>query len=106
MGIGINSAQRLVPGLIEPSGGNKVLLPKDEIQPEASFTEMLSGLVNNVNELHDESGQIQQAFLAGEPVELHQIMIKAEEAGIATDLLLEIRNKLMTAYNEIMRMPL
>ena len=63
-------------------------------------------LIQNVNQLHDESGQIQQAFLAGEPVELHQIMIKAEEAGIATDLLLEIRNKLMTAYNEIMRMPI
>ena len=106
MGIGINGAQRLIPGLIEPPGGKKVALPKDEIQPQASFTEMLSGLVNNVNQLHDESGKIQQAFLAGEPVELHQIMIKAEEAGIATDLLLEVRNKLMTAYNEVMRMPL
>jgi flagellar hook-basal body complex protein FliE len=106
MGIGINSTQRIIPGLIERAGGKTVSLPKDEIQPQASFTEMLSGLVNNVNELHDESGKIQQAFLAGEPVELHQIMIKAEEAGIATDLLLEVRNKLMTAYNEVMRMPL
>ena len=31
-----------------------------------------------------------QAFLNGDPVELHQVMIKAEEAGLATDLLLEI----------------
>ncbi|MDH3892617.1 MAG: flagellar hook-basal body complex protein FliE [candidate division Zixibacteria bacterium] len=106
MGIGINNTQRLVPGLIERPGGKIVDLPKDETVKQANFTEMLSGLVNNVNELHDESGRIQQAFLAGEPVELHQIMIKAEQAGIATDLLLEIRNKLMTAYNEIMRMPL
>lgn len=106
MGIGINSVQRLVPGLIEQAGGKKVDLPKDETLPQANFTEMLSGLLDNVNQLHSESGQIQQAFLAGEPVELHQIMIKAEEAGIATDLLLEIRNKLMTAYNDIMRMPI
>lgn len=106
MSIGINSTQRLVPGLIEKAGGNIVNLPKDETVSQANFTEMLSGLLNNVNELHNESGQIQQAFMSGEPVELHQIMIKAEEAGIATDLLLEIRNKLMTAYNEIIRMPL
>jgi flagellar hook-basal body complex protein FliE len=32
-------------------------------------------------------------------------MIKAEEAGIATDLLLEIRNRLINAYQETMRMP-
>lgn len=106
MSIGINSTQRIIPGLIERVGGKIVDLPKDETQPQANFTEMLSGLLNNVNQLHNESGQIQQAFLAGEPVELHQIMIKAEEAGIATDLLLEIRNKLMTAYNDIMRMPI
>jgi flagellar hook-basal body complex protein FliE len=38
-------------------------------------------------------------------VELHQVMIKAEEAGLATDLLLEIRNKLINAYNQLMNMP-
>ncbi len=105
MGIPINGAQRVLPGLIERPGGKKVDLPADESHPEASFTEMLSSLVNNVNELHAASSDIQQAFLNGEPVELHQVMIKAEEAGIATDLLLEIRNKLLNAYNEIIRMP-
>jgi flagellar hook-basal body complex protein FliE len=32
-------------------------------------------------------------------------MIKAEEAGLATELLLEVRNRLVTAYEELMRMP-
>ena len=106
MSIGINSVQRLVPGLIEKVGGNTISMPKDDSVKQANFTEMLGGLLNNVNELHSESAKIQEAFMAGEPVELHQIMIKAEQSGIATDLLLEIRNKLMTAYNEIIRMPL
>ncbi|MBU2652480.1 MAG: flagellar hook-basal body complex protein FliE [Bacteroidetes bacterium] len=48
---------------------------------------------------------MQQAFLDGEPVELHQVMVKAEEAGIATELLIEIRNKLVDAYSELIRMP-
>ena len=44
--------------------------------------------------------------MAGEPIELHEVMIRAEQAGVATDLLLEIRNKLVTAYNEVLRMPM
>ena len=42
----------------------------------------------------------------GDPVELHQVMIKAEEAGVAMDLLLEIRNRLLNAYNDLIRMPI
>lgn len=102
----IDSVQRMAPGLIERPGGNTVSLGPDEPIESGKFTEMLGELLNNVNGLHQDSAQIQQAFLSGEPVELHQIMIKAEQAGIATDLLLEIRNKLMNAYNDIMRMPI
>jgi len=102
---GVHTVQRLVPGLIEPTGGRKVLLEPDAPATRAEFAEVLGNLLNDVNGLQQESAQIQQAFLNGEPVELHQIMIKAEQAGIATDLLLEIRNRLVTAYNEIMRMP-
>ncbi len=100
--------QRLIPGLIErpgvtsPTGKSEAAGAVD--QP--AFSDMLSDLVESVNTLQNESGQTQQAFLAGEPVELHQMMIKAEEAGVAMDLLLEIRNKLLTAYNDIIKMPM
>jgi flagellar hook-basal body complex protein FliE len=70
-----------------------------------SFSDQLMGLVDSVNQLQHEAGEAQQALLAGEPVELHDVMIKAEQAGLAMDLLLEIRNRLLTAYNELMRMP-
>ncbi len=63
-------------------------------------------MINSVNDAQLDAGEIQEAFLSGDPVELHQLMIKAEEAGIAMDLLLEVRNKLVTAYNQIMSMPL
>ena len=67
---------------------------------------MVTDLLQSVNGLQNEAASIQQAYLAGEEVELHQMMIKAEEAGISMDMLLEIRNRLVDAYNEIMRMPL
>ncbi|UCD63430.1 MAG: flagellar hook-basal body complex protein FliE [Candidatus Zixiibacteriota bacterium] len=100
------SINRLVPGLVErldqkPSAG----VSQGE-KPEQSFTKLFSEMLESVNDLQFDAAEIQRAFMSGEPVELHEVMIKAQEAGIAMDLLLEIRNKLMDAYSELMRMPL
>jgi len=98
--------QRLLPGLIEPSnlGVNR---PNTEGSVNgAKFSDLVADLVSSVNDAQKESAAIQQAFVSGEPVELHQVMIKAEEAGISTELLLQIRNRLVDAYKEIMRMPM
>ncbi len=84
----------LPPGITAPPDG------------QASFGSMLGNALNSVNDLQVQSAQAQDALLHGEPVELHEVMIKAEQAGIAMDLLLEIRNKLLSAYNDIMRMPM
>ena len=105
MAVTVSSAQRLVPGLIERSVSGPAQKPEAPEKTPA-FSDMISDLLESVNQVQKESGQMQQAFLAGEPVELHQLMIKAEEAGVATDLLLEIRNKLLETYREIMRMPM
>lgn len=101
----VTNVNRLVPGLIEKLGTK----PTEALKgPESgsTFSNLLSNAVNSVNELQLDAANAQDALLAGEPVELHDVMIKAEEAGIATDLLLEIRNKLVNAFDEIMRMPM
>lgn len=106
MAVTIAPTARLVPGLIEGPGkllsSPKIEAPTD--QP--GFADMISNLMESVNNAHHESGEAQKAFIAGEPIELHQLMIKAEKAGIATDLLLEIRNKLLEGYRDIMKMPM
>ena len=101
----IGNVTRLLPGLIERvnPAGNQQAPAADKA--DGSFGDMLSSFVDGVNNLHHESADIQQAFLNGEPVELHEVMIKAEEAGIATELLIEIRNKLMDAYTQLIKMP-
>ena len=43
-------------------------------------------------------------FLRGEPIELHEVMAATEEAGIALDMLIEIRNKLTEAYRSVVQM--
>ncbi len=106
MAVNAISTQRLVPGLIEGPAGGAKLTSTEAAGKKAAFGDMLSDMLESVNQVQKESGQMQQAFLAGEPVELHQLMIKAEEAGVATDLLLEVRNKLLDVYREIIKMPM
>ena len=106
MAVNINGVGRMVPGLLEQIGHDQKGIVKTEIGAESSFTELFTNLIGDVNNLHNESAQIQEAFMAGEPVELHQVMIQAEKAGLATDLLLEIRNRLLNAYNDLAKMPL
>lgn len=102
----ITNINRLLPGLIEQQGATKGENNLPEIENKENFTEIFSNLIDSVNTLQMDSSQIQEAFMSGEPVELHQIMIKAKEAGLGMDLLLEIRNKLLNAYQELMRMPI
>ena len=97
---------RLVPGLADQL---KVVKSGIEglTQPgKTEFGELLTDLLNSVNGLQNDAGKIQEALMNGDPVELHQVMIKAEEAGVAMDLLLEIRNRLINAYNDLIRMPI
>nr|MBN2276249.1 flagellar hook-basal body complex protein FliE [candidate division Zixibacteria bacterium] len=99
----IGQVSRLVPGLQEQLNPGQV---SNEQPDKGKFTELFNNLLDSVNELHLDAGKAQELLATGEAEDLHQVMIAIEEAGIATDLLLEIRNRLMDAYQEIMRMPM
>ncbi len=103
---GVGNINRLVPGLVEKLDVSKPESKGAVENSEGNFSEVFANMINSVNDLQKESAQIQTNFMNGEPVEIHQMMIKAQEAGVAMDLLLEIRNKLINAYSEIMRMPI
>ncbi len=70
------------------------------------FTSFLNKFVESVDELGNVAEDAGNAFLNGEDIDLHEVMIAGEESGIAFDLLLEIRNKLLDAYKNLIRMPL
>jgi flagellar hook-basal body complex protein FliE len=69
-----------------------------------SFQDTLAGLVSDVNKQLNESDQITEDFATGKNNNIHEVMIAAEKAGISLKFLLQIRNKLLEAYQEIMRM--
>jgi len=70
----------------------------------SSFSRMLGNLINRVNDLQNKADESIQQLISGEAESIHQVMIAVEEADLAFRLMMEIRNKLTEAYQEIMRM--
>lgn len=70
----------------------------------AGFASRLQQLVGEVDRLQDQAGDLQTRAVQGEAVEVHDVMIASEEAGLALSMMIEIRNKLVDAYQELMRM--
>jgi flagellar hook-basal body complex protein FliE len=69
-----------------------------------SFADLLKRAVNDASDLQSDARTMIEAFLRGEPVDLHQVMGAVEEAGISLQLLVEIRNKLTDAYRTVMNL--
>lgn len=81
-------------------------LKETEAQYEGkSFTEFLQESIGEVNRLQKTGEDMTARFAAGDPqVDIHNLMLALEEASIAMQLTIEIRNKLVESYQEIMRM--
>lgn len=76
-----------------------------EAPAKESFGDFLSKAVSEINQFQMDAGEAQDKLIRGDAAELHQVMIAAEKAGISFSLLLEIRKKLLDAYQDIIRMP-
>jgi flagellar hook-basal body complex protein FliE len=93
-------ARQVAPDLTQLARTNQ----KDE--NNLSFPQVLKEMVNNTNDLQHTAATIAEKFALGEITDIHEVMIAAEEAGVALELVMEIRNKLIEAYQELMRMPI
>ena len=69
-----------------------------------SFKDTLAQALGETQGLQDDASSAVQAFLRGEPVELHDVMAAVEEAGIALEMLIEVRNQLIEAYRTVVSM--
>jgi flagellar hook-basal body complex protein FliE len=72
--------------------------------PRASFGQTLQNAIREVDDLQTRRDGMVEQMVRGEQVEVHDIMTAAQEAQLAFDLMLEVRNKLLEAYQEVMRM--
>ncbi len=74
------------------------------MEAKGSFSDMLSHMVREVSTKQHVAGDSVNALLSGRNVPLHQTMIAMEEASVSFQLMVEVRNKLLESYQEMMRM--
>jgi flagellar hook-basal body complex protein FliE len=73
-------------------------------ETNTSFGDTLNQAIADVNGLQQEAGKAVEKMVTGESTDLHDVMIAVEKARTSFDLLMEIRNKTIDVYREIMRM--
>ena len=74
------------------------------VQPSSGFDNILGTFVKEVSNKQNEAGDAVTALLSGKNIPLHQAMVSMEEANVSFQLMLEVRNKLLEGYQELMRM--
>ena len=70
---------------------------------QASFGELLQQSINNVSRLQHEADARINDLAGGKELDIHQTMIAVEKASVSFELLMQIRNKVIAAYETIMR---
>ena len=69
-----------------------------------SFQTILGDLVREVNGLQEDASKSIEGLVTGETQNIHDVTTRMTEAGIAFDLMMEVRNKLLDAYQQILQM--
>ena len=71
---------------------------------EAGFGEILKDAISTVNELQKQSDQEIQKLMTGESQDLHTTIIAVQKADLSFQMMMQVRNKIVQAYQQIMGM--
>jgi flagellar hook-basal body complex protein FliE len=72
--------------------------------PSSGFMNTLQHAISKANDIQLEAGQATEALMTGQTQNVHQTMVALQEADVSFQLMMQIRNKLVSAYEEIQRM--
>ena len=83
--------------------GSKLINNDNKVtgQSNSNFSDIFKQAINNVNGDQVNSDKMAQSFIKGENVAMHDVMLSVQEAQMSMQLLLEVRNKFVEAYQEI-----
>ena len=79
--------------------------PADTTQA-GGFADTLKGALEGVNSTQANASDLTEAYERGEVTDIAKVMLARQEAGVAFEATLQVRNKLLSAYQDIMRMGL
>lgn len=74
-------------------------------KPVEGFGETLTDSLSKVNEMQGEKSRMIEEFASGKTQNVHELMISMQKASVAMQMTSAVRGKIISAYQEIMRMP-
>lgn len=90
---------------VSPAALPESIRPAGEVSG-GRFQDVFAGAVRDVESLGREAAGSVERFLSGEGEELHNTVLATTRAELAFDMFLQTRNKVVSAYQEIMKMQL
>lgn len=82
----------------------KAVKPGEAGKGAGMFTDVLKDSIEKVNVLQGEADKAVEGLVKGETKNVHDTMIAIEKANLSFNMMIQVRNKLLSAYEEIMRM--
>ncbi len=76
----------------------------DKKDTGTKFSDILNNALEDANKLKIESDKLTEDYILGKNDNLHEVMISAQKAEVSIMFVTEVRNRLMDAYQEFMRM--
>ena len=70
-----------------------------------NFASAFENAINKVNDSETRAGQLTDAYERGETIDIAKVMLARQEAGVAFEATLQVRNKLLSAYKDILSIP-
>jgi flagellar hook-basal body complex protein FliE len=90
---------------IQPGIVTHIELPSAaSASPSGEFRDLLSNTIATVNQQQNDADNAVNQFLKGDSIELHSVALAGQRADLSMDLFLQVRNKVLSAYQEIMKM--
>ena len=85
------------------AGASGTVAPTETIKP-TSFADTMETALKSVNDGQAQAAKLSESYERGETVDIAKVMLARQQASVGFEATLQVRNKLLTAYQDIMRM--
>jgi flagellar hook-basal body complex protein FliE len=95
-----------IPNPVQPPVEPAISGKQARLSNSGSFGKMLTDSIDHINRLQVAADSSINDLAMGKQTDIHRTMVAMEKASISFELLMQIRNKVISAYDRIMRMPI
>lgn len=104
----INGVVNQINNQAEQISGTSTLKPfisDQKVENNSQFSDILFNSVNDISDMQKQSKQLSEAYMSGEEgIGLNDVMVSVQKSSLALNMGVQVRNKLVSAYQDIMNM--